>query len=329
MDKVMDRRQFISALGGAAAWPSIARAQAPAKLPEIGFLYAGTSTAGVPRIAAFLEGLASKGYVEGRNITLVARNAESKSDRFEPLANELVARNVRVLFASGPTVVRYARAATKTIPIVAMDLESDPVRDGLVASLARPGGNLTGLFFDFPQFSAKWLELLTEAVPGLSRLAVLWDPATGTLQLDEVAGQAKSRGLALQLLKVTAPAELESAIASAASDKADGLLILSSPLFGTNPKAVADLALKYRLPAITLFPEFAQVGGLMAYGTSLIDLFYQGGVLVGKVLDGTKPEDLPVERPTRFQLVVNLRTAKALGLRMPPLLLARADEVIE
>jgi putative ABC transport system substrate-binding protein len=166
-------------------------------------------------------------------------------------------------------------------------------------------------------------------VPGLSRLAVLWDPATGPLQLDEVAAQAKSRGLALQLLKVTAPAELDSAIASAANAKADGLLILSSPLFGTNPKAVADLALKYRLPAITLFPEFPQVGGLMAYGTSLIDLFYQGGVLVGTVLDGTKPEDLPVERPTRFQLVVNLRTAKALGLTIPPLLLARADEVIE
>jgi ABC-type uncharacterized transport system substrate-binding protein len=236
MDKIMDRRQFISALGGAAAWPSIARAQAPAKLPEIGFLYAGTSTAGVPRIAAFLEGLASKGYVEGRNFTLVVRNAESKSDRFEPLANELVARNVRVLFASGPAVVRYARAATRTIPIVAMDLESDPVKDGLVASLARPGGNLTGLFFDFSQFSAKWLELLTEAVPGLSRLAVLWDPATGPLQLDEVAGQAKSRGLALQLLKVTAPAELDSAIASATNARRMGCSFFPRHFSGQTPR---------------------------------------------------------------------------------------------
>lgn len=284
----------MAALGGAAAWPSTAYAQAAAKSPEIGFLYAGNSAAGVPRIAAFLEGLASKGYFDGRNITLVARNAESKSDRFEPLTGELVARNVRVLFASGPAVVRYARAATKTIPIVAMDLESDPVKDGLVASIAHPGGNLTGLFFDFPLFSAKWLELLIEAVPGLSRLAVLWDPATGSLQLDEVAAQAKSRGLALQLLKANAPADLEPAIASAASAKADGLLVLSSPLFGTNPKPVADLALQYRLPEITLFPEFAKDGGLMAYGTNLIDLYYQAGVLVGKVLDGTKPEDLPV-----------------------------------
>ena len=324
----MRRREFITLLGGVAAWPSIACAQA-AKPPEIGFLYAGNSAAGVPRIAAFLEGLGSKGYVDGRNITLVARNAESKSDQFEPLANELVRRNVRVLFASGPAVVRYARAATKTIPIVAMDLESDPVKDGLVASIARPGGNLTGLFFDFPEFSAKWLELLIEAVPGLSRLAVLWDPGTGSFQLDEVAGQAKSRGLTLQLLKANAPGELEPAFVSAANAKADGLLVLSSPLFGTNPKAVADLALKYRLPAITLFPEFAKVGGLMAYGTNLIDLFYQGGVLVGKVLDGAKPEDLPVERPTRFQLVLNLKTAKALGLTIPASLLLRADEIID
>jgi putative ABC transport system substrate-binding protein len=325
----MDRRQFMAALGGAAALPSAAYAQAGAKSPEIGFLYAGTSAAGVPRIAAFLEGLGSKGYIDGRNITLVARNAESKSDQFEPLARELVARNVRVLFASGPTVVRYAHAATKAIPIVAMDLESDPVKDGLVASISHPGGNLTGLFFDFPQFSAKWLELLIEAVPGLSRLAVLWDPATGSLQLDEVTRQAGARGLALQLLKANAPGELEPALASAANAKADGLLVLSSPLFGTNPKPMADLALQYRLPAITLFPEFAKVGGLMAYGTNLIDLFYQAGVLVGKVLDGTKPEDLPVERPTRFQLVVNLRTAKAIGLTIPTSLLLRADEIIE
>lgn len=325
----MDRRQLMVALGGAAAWPSTARAQAASTPPEIGFLYAGNSAAGVPRIAAFLQGLASKGYVDGRNIALVARNAESKSDQFEPLARELVGRHVRVLFASGPGVVRSARAATSTTPIVAMDLESDPVKDGLVASIAHPGGNLTGLFFDFPQFSAKWLELLLEAVPGLSRLAVLWDPGTGSLQLDEVTAQAKSRGLTLQLLKANAPAELEPALQSAADAKVDGLLVLSSPLFGTNPKAVADLALKYRLPAITLFPEFAKVGGLMAYGTNLIDLFYQAGVLVGKVLDGTRPGDLPVERPSRFQLVVNLKTANALGITIPTSLLLRADEVIE
>ena len=326
----MDRRHFLATLGGvAAAGPSMATAQTAAKFPEIGFLYPGASTASVPRIAAFLEGLKSKGYVDGRSITLVVRNAESKSDLFEPLVRELVGRGVRVLFAVGPVMIRYAHAATKTIPIVGMDLETDPVKDGLVKSLAHPGGNVTGLFFDFPQFSAKWVELLSEAVPGLTRLAVLWDPGTGALQLDEVAAQAKARGLALQILKATSPADLEPAIVAASTEKAQGLLILSSPLFGTTPKPLADLALKYRLPAITLFPEFAEVGGLMAYGTSLIDLFFQGGGVVAKILDGAKPDELPLERPTRFQLVVNLRTARALGLIIPPVLLLRADEVIE
>ena len=325
----MERRHFLATLGAVAAIPTAAGAQTAPRPPEVGFLYPGTTAASVPRIAAFLEGLKSKGYVDGRNIALVALNGESRGDRFEPLAREMVARNVRVLFAVGPVMIRHAYAATKTIPIVAMDLETDPVKDGLVASLARPGGNVTGLFFDFPQFSAKWVELLIEAVPGLSRLAVLWDPGTGALQLDEVAAQAKARGLTLQVLKATSPADLEPAIVAAADAQAQGLLILSSPLFGTTPKPLADLALKYRLPAITLFPEFAELGGLMAYGTSLIDLFFQAGVAVAKVLDGAKPEELPVERPTRFQLVVNLKTARALGLTIPPVLLLRADEVIE
>jgi putative ABC transport system substrate-binding protein len=325
----MKRRELLTIIAAVcASWPASLQAQ-PAPLPEVGFLYAGNSAAGVPRAAAFLEGLRSKGYVDGRNMTLVARNAESKSDRFESLAKELVGRNVRVLFASGPAVVRYAHAASDTIPIVAMDLESDPVKDRLVASIAHPGGNLTGLFFDFPEFSAKWLQLLREAVPGLSRLAVLWDPNTGLAQLDTLTAEAKSEGLSIEILEVKAPEEMEAAFQSAAAKKADSLLVLSSPLFGTTPKPVADLALKYRLPAITLFPEFAEVGGLMAYGTNLIDLFFQSGVLVGKVLDGAKPRDLPVERPSRFQLVINLRTAKALGLAIPTSLLLRADQIIE
>jgi putative ABC transport system substrate-binding protein len=330
----MRRREFITLLGGAAAassvsWPLAARAQQGSKIPEIGFLYAGSAAAVAPRVAAFLNGLRSKGYSEGRDIQLVIRNAEAKPERYEPLAIELVNRNVRVLFASGPAVVRFAHARSTTIPIVAMDLESDPVRSGLVASIARPGGNLTGLFFDFPEFSAKWLQMLAEVVPAMSRLAVLWDPTTGPLQLDAVSAEAKSRGLSMHVFEVKSPGEIEPAFRSASSAAADGLLILSSPLFGTNPTPLAELAIQYRLPAITLFPEFAQVGGLMAYGTSLIDLFGQAGVLVGKVLDGAKPADLPVERPSRFQLVVNLKTAKALGLTMPTSLLLRADEVIE
>jgi putative ABC transport system substrate-binding protein len=241
----------------------------------------------------------------------------------------LVKRNVRVLFAAGPVAVRYMRAATTTIPIVALDLESDPVNSGLVQSIARPGGNLTGLFFDFPEFSAKWLQLLAEAVPNLSRLAVLWDPTTAPVQLDTVSTEAGSRGLGLQVLPVQAPGEFDDSFRAARSQRADGLLILSSPLFGSNSRPLAELAAKYRLPAITLFPEFAQVGGLLAYGTNLIDLYVQAGALVGKILAGARPQDLPVERPSRFRLVVNLKTAKMLGVEIPPTLVARADEVIE
>jgi len=325
----MRRRAFITLLGGAATWPLVARAQRAANVPEVGFLYTGSASALPSRIAALAEGLRSKGYVEGRNLALVTRSAELRADQFEPLVAELVQRNVRVLFAAGPVVVRHARAATASIPIVALDLESDPVKSGLVNSIARPGGNLTGLFFDFPEFSAKWLQLLIEAVPHLSRLAVLWDPTTAPVQLDTVSAEAKRRGLSLQVLQVQAPGEFEAAFSAASSGRADGLLILSSPLFGSNPKRLADLAAQHRLPAISLFPEFAQSGGLLAYGTNLIDLYIQAGALIGKVLDGAKPEDLPVERPSRFHFVINLKTAKALGLDVPSNMLALTDEVIE
>jgi putative ABC transport system substrate-binding protein len=325
----MKRRHFIAALG-ASAYSGRSWAQAPAQIPEVGFLYTGNTAAGAPRIAAFLEGLRSKGYVDGRNIALISRIAESDFDRFEPLEAELVARNVRVLFITGQeAIIRLASTATTTIPIVALNLEIDPVKDGFVASVAHPGGNLTGIFFDFPQISGKWLGLLTESVSKLSRLAVLWDPRTGPRQLDTVMTEANSRALSLQLLKVSGPGEVEAALSAAADAKADGLLILSSALFGAHLKLIADNALKYRLPAITLFPDFAKAGGLMAYGTDVVDLHRQAGILVGKIIDGSKPENLPVERPTRFQLLLNLKTAKALGLTVPPSLLAQAEEVID
>jgi putative ABC transport system substrate-binding protein len=326
----MRRREFITLLGGAAtAWPFTTDAQSVPKTLEVGFLYTGSASALPSRIAAFADGLRSRDYVEGHNVRVITRTAEWRPDQYEPLTKELVKLNVKVLFAAGPVVVRYAQAATTTIPIVALDLESDPVKSGLVKSIARPGGNLTGLFFDFPEFSAKWLQLLAEAVPDISRLAVLWDPTTAPVQLDTVAAAAKSRNLSLHIVNVQASDQFEDAFRSARSAQADGMLILSSPLFGSNPQLTANLAAKYRLPAIGLFPEFAQAGGLLAYGTNLIDLYVQAGALVGKVLDGVRPEDLPVERPSRFRLVVNLNTAKALGVEVPPTLLAVADEVIE
>jgi putative ABC transport system substrate-binding protein len=323
------RRDFILALAGAAAWPCSGQAQSPTHVPEIGFLYAGSASALPSRIVAFADGLRSKGYVDGQNVTVVARTAEWQSEQYELLTRDLVKRNVRVLFAAGPVAVRHAQAGTRTIPIVALDLESDPVKSGFVTSIARPGGNLTGLFFDFPEFSTKWLQLLAEAVPSLSRLAVFWDPSTAPVQLDAVAVAAKSRGLSLHIEQVQTSGEFQQAFRSTRSQKADGALILSSPLFGSNPQLLAALSVTYRMPAITLFPEFGQSGGLLAYGTNLIDLYVQAGALVGKVLNGTRPEDLPIERPSRFLLVVNLKTAKVLGLDIPATLLARADEVIE
>jgi putative ABC transport system substrate-binding protein len=324
------RRNFLAgALGLPFVRLSLAHAQSTAKPIEIGFVYEGIGAASIPRAKAFQEGLRSKGYEEGRNITTVIRNGESHPDQFEPLVRELVQRDVKALFAVGPAMTRLAKAATPTIPIVALDLESDPIKAGLVQSITRPGGNLTGMFFDFPDFAKKWLQLLSEAVPGLARPAMLWDPATGKYQADAVSEEARSRGLSLQVLPVRSPADFEPAFANGVDAKADAMLVLSSPLFGTNPKLIADLAIQRRLPAITFYPEFARVGGLLAYGTNLIDLFFQAGVLVAKILDGERPATLPVERPSRFQLVVNLKTAALLGVTMPTSILLRADEVIE
>jgi putative ABC transport system substrate-binding protein len=324
------RRNF---LGGALGLPFIglggARAQTPPKPVEIGFVYEGVAPAGAVRAKAFQEGLKSKGYEEGRNIVTVVRNAESKPDQFEPLVREVLQRDVKVLFAIGPAVVRLAHTATRSTPIVALDLESDPIRDGLVENIARPGGNLTGMFFDFPDFARKWLQLLTEAVPNLARLAVFWDTSTGKYQVDAVSDEARSRGISFQILQVASPADFEPSFKAAADNKADALLVLSSPLFGTKPKLIADLAIQHRLPAIMFYPEFARVGGLLAYGANLIDLFFQAGVLVAKILDGEQPATLPVERPSRFQLVANMKTAAVLGVTMPTSILIRADEVIE
>ena len=327
----LGRREFITVLGGAASWSLSALAQETrsAKVPEVGFLYPGTEEASKVRITAFLKGLQGKGYVEGQNVLLVTRLTELHAERLAPLAAELVRRKVDVILSVGSPAVKAARAATTVIPIVALDLESDPVNSGFVASLSHPGGNITGLFFDFPDFSAKWLELLMEVLPGLARVTILWDPATDPVQLNGVNAAAASLGLTLQVLKVETLAEMEDAFQAAVQARTQAVMLLSSPFFGANLKPAANLAARYQLPAITLFPEFAEVGGFMAYGTNLMYLYQQTGALVGKVLSGARPADTPVERPTRFHLVINLKTAKALGLTISHALLTRADEVIE
>jgi putative tryptophan/tyrosine transport system substrate-binding protein len=319
----MRRRSFLAAL---AASPAVARAQ-PA-LRDVGFIHPGGADSMQPRLAAFADGLSRRGFVEGRNVTVIARAADYDKARIAAYVDELVRRDVAAILAVGPQVVQQTRAATSTIPIVGLDLESDPVKSGFVQSLSHPGGNLTGLFFDFPEFSGKWLEILGEIIPGLERVGVLWDPGTGSVQLDALVDVATRRGVRLQVLKVEKPDQIDGAFAAAKS-QSQAVLALSSPVFGSLTPQVAEAALRHHMPSIMLFPEYGAAGGLIAYGTDLFDLFRQAGEIVGKVLGGAKPADLPVERPSRFRLVVNLRTAKTLGLVIPPVVLLRADEVIE
>jgi putative ABC transport system substrate-binding protein len=325
----MRRRHFITLLGGAAAWPLAARAQQASKIPKIGFLFAGTDAVAPARIAALTEGLQAAGYRLPDQVELITRVTGGDPSRVAPMAIELVERNVNVLVPISPAAVHAVRSLTSTIPIVAFDLETDPVGSGMVKSLARPGGNITGVFFDFPEFSKKWLELMKEALPLLSKISVLWDPATGFRQLraiEEVAGLMK---LKVEIVEVRALSELDQAMAAASRDNPDALVMLSTPIIGGSYQRLADFTLERRLAAVTLFPDFARSGGLMGYGPNINNGYHQTARIVAKVLQGANPADLPVELPTKFELVINLRTAKAIGIEFPTSLLLRADEVIE
>jgi putative tryptophan/tyrosine transport system substrate-binding protein len=324
------RREFFTLLSGASiATPLAARAQHPAKVRRVGYLFPSSATAAASPIAAFLDGLRAIGYGEPQEVTVVSRAADGDPGRIAPLLADLIAQHVDVIVAISPAAVQAARAATTTIPIVAHDLETDPVANGLVASLAHPGGNITGFFFDFPDFSMKWLELMKEAIPRLANVAALWDPTTGPTQTKAIEEAAKFLNVNLEIIELRSLSGLDDALVSAGQRGANALLILSSPIFGLNAPQVAEIVTAHRFPAITLFPEFARAGGLMAYGPDLLDTFREVGVMTGKVLRGTKPADLPVERSTKFELVVNLRTAQTLGVTIPGQVLVRADEVIE
>jgi len=308
------------------AVPLAADAQQPAKVSRVGYL----SLAPGPsyRTEALQQGLRDLGYAEGRNLTIEYRFTQGNLDRLRDAAAELVRLKMDVLVTGGPATTRVAKEATATISIV-MASDADPVGDGFVASLARPGGNITGVFLNFPELSGKWLELLKEAVPRLTRVAVLWDPATGPAQAKAAEAAARSLRLRLQPLEARTPADFEVAFRAAAKERAGAMLALSSPVFNASRKQLADLCRKHRLPAILPFPGFAEDGGLMAYGPDLMSLFRQAGAIVAKILDGAKPADVPVEPPTRFQLAVNLKTAKALGLTLPQSILIRAEQMIQ
>jgi len=305
----MRRREFITLLGGAAAWPLTARAQ-QLKIPKVGFLYPGPSTVATTRIEAFLGGLRTAGYRVPEEVEFIPRFADGDPTRLAPMAIELIGQNVDAIAAVAAAAALAVRAATATTPIVALDLETDPVATGMIASLARPGGNITGLFFDFPEFRTKLLELLKEVVPSLSKIAVIWDPNSGPAQLKSIEVAAEAIKLKLEKLEVRNAAEMNQAFDTAKRANMDAAIILSSPFIGANAKLAAELTLRHRLPAVTLFSEFTRSGGLMSYGPNILDIYRRVGGITAKVLRGSKPADLPVELTTNFELVVNLKTRR-------------------
>jgi len=331
----MRRREFIRLAGSVAlGWPLAASAQ-QARLPLIGYLGTGalgeTPESGGPGPNAFRQGLREHGYVEGQNIAIEYRLAGGKMEQLPGLAAELVRLNVDIIFAVATPAARAARQATASIPIVAPNM-GDPVADGLVASLARPGANITGSTFLGPELVPKRLELLKEAIPNASRVALLWHPGaygerTARDMLTQAEAAARSQGLQVQLLEVHSAAEFDRAFATIT--QADALLIFPSVMLFVERGRIAKLAEKSPLPTISVGREFVELGGLISYGPSIYDLIRRAADYVDRILKGAKPADLPVEQPTKFELVINLRTARVLGLTIPPALLARADEVIE
>ena len=328
----MRRREFIMLLGGtAAAWPLAARAQQPT-VYRIGHLAIAAPTDTPPpppaNWNAFVQGLRDAGYVEGRNIAFEHRSAHDQPELFPKLAFELASTQVDAIFARGTWALAAAKIATRTIPIVGIDLEIDPVEAGLVASIARPGGNITGLFLDLSELSGKHLQILKEIVPA-ARVAVLGDSNINAPQLGELKRVAQSLALQTQAVELNDAANLEGAFDSAKNWGADALIVLSNPLSLAYRTRIAELAARAGLPTIYLYRAHVDAGGLISYGPDLPDMFRRAGGYVARILAGTKPADLPVERPARFDMVVNLRTAKALGITIPETLLVRADEVIE
>ena len=324
----MKRRDFITLLGGAASWPLAAGAQQPGKLPTVGFLGAASASAWSQWVAAFLQRLRELGWIEGRNLTIEYRWAEGSSDRAAELAAEFVRRKVDVIVTGGLPAVA-AKQATSVIPIV-FAIAADPLGTGLVASLVRPGGNVTGLSTQARDLAGKRLELLREAVPGLRRLAILANigyPASG-IEMSEVQAAARTLGLEVVALEIQRAEDIAPAF-KALKDRAEALYVTADPLLNINRIRINSLANVARLPTITNVREFVEAGSLMSYGPNYPDLFRRAGDFVHKILHGAKPGDIPVEQPTKFDLVINVTTAKALDLDMPPTLLARADEVIE
>ena len=328
----MRRREFLGVVGGAAAaWPLVARAQQTA-MPVIGFLNPTLADSNSDRMRAFRLGLKDTGFVESENVTIIYRWAENQIERLPELAADLVTRRVAVIVTiGGATPALAAKDATTTIPIV-FAVAEDPVRLGLVASLARPGANLTGINFFNAETVAKRLELLRELVPAATRVAVLVNPAnarTTETTLREVEAAARAIGLRIQFFNVSTSQEIDTTFATFAHERPDALFVGGDPLFTNRRVQLAHLATLHKIPAIYASREHAEAGGMMSYGTNFLDTYRQVGIYAGRILKGAKPVDLPVVQSTKFELVINHQTARMLGLTVPSSLLARADEVIE
>ena len=322
----MDRRAFLGTMTGSLlAMPLAAEAQPTEKVSRIGFLQRQRNE----NVTAFIQGLQEAGYIEGRNLTLEIRIYGGKEDVLPHFAGELVALRCDVIVAASPYAVAAAARATRVIPIVGVDLESDPVANGWARSLSRPGGNVTGEFLDLPELGGKQIQFLREVVPELARVAVLWDATIGQVQVRATEAAARTAGVQVQSLGIRLAADLPEAFARAVRAHAQGMIVLSSPILLGQREEISKLALTHHLPTISLFTSYPQAGALMAYGPNLAEMYKRLAIYVDRILKGERPGDLPIARPTRFELVINLKTAKALGLTIPQSLLLRAGQVIE
>jgi putative tryptophan/tyrosine transport system substrate-binding protein len=329
----MDRRRFLlTSLAGELAAPLAAGAQQGDQIPRVGYLSPGSPSdlVRLRRFGAFRQGLRDLGHVEGQNIAIESRWADGNYDRYPALAADLVRVKSKVIVAVGGAATQATQQATKTIPIV-MSVVLDPVGSRLVASLARPGGNITGVSVMAPDIVGKQLQLLKEAVPSVSRVAVLWNPANpgSAPQLREVEATSRALKMQLQVLEARVPQEIDSAFAAMTRERAGAVVILADAIFTNQRRQIAELSMKGRLPSVYGVREYAEAGGLMDYSVDSLYLEGRAAIYVDKILKGAKPADLPIEQPTKFELIINLKTAKALGLTIPPSLLARADQVID
>jgi len=323
------RRRVIAGLGAVAAWPLSARAQQSGKTPIIGFLHPGLQARGSMTMDALLRDMGKVRLIDGQPVRVEERWAGGEPGRVLTLARELVALDPMVIIAVARPAIEAIRLVSKTVPIVGNDLENDPLAAGYAASLSRPGGNVTGVFLDAPAICGKWLQQITEVVPNLRRLSVLWDSGTGPYQRDAFLAAARAISLQATVIEFRGGAPIESVLETGLTSDTQAVVQLGSPLIQQSGGNIAAVMARHRLPGISPFRTFPVGGGLMSYGVDLVDLYRRIVPFVAKVLHGARPGDIPIEQPVKFELVINLKTAKTFGLTIPPTLLAAADEVIE